>query len=1305
MTRIGASQAFFNIVANFNAEKLITDTRSLQTVMKAVQLDTFEAILKPMQDFGMAIETGIKLTKDLAVELGHALVEFEKFFGEENLQATQRELIAIGQTYNQSISQALDAGSRSAQVANLVGKENVVLLTEQAMILSEISDLTVEEAQKGIIKLQQQTGVLYGGLNQAQYERLSLAQQDALLTERSAFALDALNTIANRSVALEGDLVQTMTNFAAQGKLAGDSFEFMAASAAVMLEAGEEAGTAGRALRMIYARLGGNINGTADKLEALGFQLKNENGEMKNMQDILAELDGRWGSFSGQQKQNIAQTIAGNRHYVRFIKLMENYTRATQLAEDGNAGLDSAVDQANRALEDQANRLEMAEKRVEFYQAALGREMGEFMIGATEMRGDYLDAAFEIQSAMGGIGKTIGRLYETMKVTGEFIKMGLAIRSMAIGMAMYDSVTRAVHQIEIANRVLHSKQETFFKFRESMTRNHQEALKLNQYYTQLMNHSTQEQNRAQRQINHIEKERGKNLQRQVELQGQLDSKLSAISTHSKFIANSQKASNAITEAGNDLYAKREAQNQYFIDQEIDRNALFMDFMNDNSATLRGYGSQMMANLEVARQLDSEQIKDLNTNHEKNRTIADGLQMLIAYNETARGITKTSQDNAELSMDYFKNNGDAYDMVLKELEARKDILDNTVKSNTASEEAKDLAEKQARSVGKLIMAMEEGEFRIGYGDDDRIKGDDANYLKDILKNMQGKYIATTKLHTLLNSKMFETIDLQERINTSTEVMNQLKGDGNANITKIREQLAQTYDVESEHYKKLEPLLQAVETAQQAGLDTSKEQQKLIDAIKSGQDVDLKNFEGYISSSEEMRSTTELANQQFGQMQFAMANSLSLLGGLAGGTTGATLSLAAMTTQLAMAGAELGKSASAMVKTQAKAWQLAMTMQGEGASGFKKFIAGAKAAKGALITLAATIAVTVFFARQRKEAEEFAKTLERISAVTDELNHSVASLGDQQATIFQGDGGLAELLGLDDISMKELSQNAELTDYYLDSLKNSTLDLDEEMGATFDKAVIDLKVLSAVLNDEVISDMEEFNDINKKIKDELKGGFFLGYQFNYSGKEKDATHEFLKDLIDAGKITEEEVGERLNWGENWEKLFTAGMAGAGTLKRTMKIVIDQLRDGNQLTQEQIDQLDDMGSGKYHDRVVDLISQMNDLVITGDEAALVMARFEEELNDIMDDAGGMADEVANLTDELYNFTNAREELFFGGKYGNVTGSLYKQVVTQGVGVLYNKQEVIVSNVFHGFFNEQEAGDRIGRIVEEKLQQINGI
>ena len=331
MTRIGASQAFFNIVAQFNAEKLIKDTRSLNTVMKAVSLDTFEAILKPVDDMVMQLDNAINSIKQFGVDLGNATVEFEKFYGEAgNMEQVKDDLIGVGEAYGIVGTEALAAGSRAAQVANLIGRQNIELLVEQAAILAEISDLTHEEAQRGLIQLNQQAGVLYGEMTRQQVMSLSAREQEIILNENAARTLDVLNTVANRSVALEGDLVKTMTNFASGAKLAGDSFEFMAAASATLLEAGEEQGTAGRALRMMYARLGGDINGARSKVEALGFSFTDQNGQMKSMQGILEDLHSKgWSQLNPAMKQNIAQTIAGNRHYVRFIKLMENYERVT----------------------------------------------------------------------------------------------------------------------------------------------------------------------------------------------------------------------------------------------------------------------------------------------------------------------------------------------------------------------------------------------------------------------------------------------------------------------------------------------------------------------------------------------------------------------------------------------------------------------------------------------------------------------------------------------------------------------------------------------------------------------------------------------------------------------------------------------------------------------------------------------------------------------------------------------------------------------------------------------------------------
>jgi hypothetical protein len=196
MTRVGASQVFFNVVAGFNARKLIQDHRTAMNVMRAVSLDSFEAMLKPIEDVSRAIGVYIGELKQVTIEMGKAQVEFEKFYGGQDADILAEELKGVGLQYAKVGDEALSAGSRAAQVAAIVGEENIPLLVEQAEILSNISDLNSEEAMKGIIKLQQQTGVLYGDLNAAQFQRLTQMEKEKILTDQSAFALDALNTIA-----------------------------------------------------------------------------------------------------------------------------------------------------------------------------------------------------------------------------------------------------------------------------------------------------------------------------------------------------------------------------------------------------------------------------------------------------------------------------------------------------------------------------------------------------------------------------------------------------------------------------------------------------------------------------------------------------------------------------------------------------------------------------------------------------------------------------------------------------------------------------------------------------------------------------------------------------------------------------------------------------------------------------------------------------------------------------------------------------------------------------------------------------
>jgi len=1319
MTRIGASQAFFNIVAQFNAEKLITDARSLRTVMKSVELDTYEAMLKPFEDFNTAINAGIDLVKELSVELGQAGVEFEKFFGSEDIDDTRDSIIQLGQAYNQTFSDALAAGSRAAQVANLIGRENVDILTEQGMILAEISDLTTEEAQKGIIKLQQQTGVLFAGRSQAEFEQLGLLQQRAVLLDGSATALNSLNTIANRSVALEGDLVQTMTNFAAQGKLAGDSFHFMAAASAVMLEAGEEAGTAGRALRMTYARLGGNINGTADKLEAMGFQLRQENGEMKKMQDILQELsDKGFHNLTGQQKQNIAQIIAGNRHYVRFIKLMENFDRATELAADGLAGFDDAGKQAEKALSDVSNQLEIQEKRLETYQAAVGRGLGEFMVGEAERKADFMQVVHAIQESTGALGEMMGRMKATLEMTGGFIKMGIAIRSLGIGMEIMDSVQRSMMNVEIANRTLHSKQADYYEGRRDLTEHEKAGLKVIQRLTQSVNYHMEQQNLLKKQALPLQRDLKAVVKERAEIEERALERGERMEAAAVERLAAQKALKSLEAAGESITAKRDAQHQYMLDKGIDSRKALFDVMNDESATQRAMTSQLQSHIEFAKDIRGEDRARLLDNHRLNRTMHDGLQMMMSANMVGRATRKEQLETVSVSLRKLKIDKDLSAEMEKHLKFEQDSFERQMKSAEAGTEQHKTMERLFNTTKKMRTMLSEGVFKVGKAKD-AFGGDDFRNMKKIMEDFQGRFIQTTQVIDLMNKAMLDSGELHRRLSAAQAVEAELHKEAIPD----RERIVELMKDDAELTKKLTPLIDDMTAAETSAANAAA---KKAEAIQIAQGV-RKDVLGIIDKEINREERLTMSKQQAAQAQANFNMNLgigaSMLGGLIKGSTGATLSLVGMTSQLLLVGAGLKNSIVELVKTKyhahgtAAGFDMLKMKTIEASLAFKTFMSVVKMAVPLFL---ATSVLNEMAAGAQRAEQNLAELEERFMSMSS-AQQNLLGEGAGGRTLFAGNQALATMLGLDDISMKELAENTDLVSVYLKTIEDAALNLDDVAGAGLADITAQLETLQAVFSGENVADQELMADYADQVKDLMsitKGAekSFLGYkklgailtpfEAHQSQSEIKAANDFIESMRETGNMAEDlsmKYGMmRYDAGEDLLKIH-----GSSGLKFIIRETMKSIQEGHAMTEEQLEDFASMGSGKYFKGIVKVIEKMNDLVISGDESALMLENLKQELEDTLGEDGqlGTATEnIQNLTDELTNFSNAREELFFGGKYGNITGSLYKQVVSQGVGVLYNKQEVIVSNVFHGFFNEQEAGERIGRIVEDKIRAISG-
>lgn len=386
VNRAGASRVFFDVVGAFQADRLIADVDAKIGVVNSIILDGLSGIGESVGLISDQMQMLVDSTVPLSVEVGEARLEFEKFAATiEGSEHLRQNIIDIGESFGFSAAQAQVAGARMAQLSGVFGgRQAIEEATAAGMQFGMIGGMETGDAMQRLIQLHQQTNTLYGDLTQSQFMRMSAEEQANIVRAESARLLDELNTIENRSAATMQHITHVMNQFASSGQLAGDSISYMAAMSATLIEAGEEQGKAGRALRMMYARLGANTGENAELLAEFGIATKDAEGNLRSMEDIMRDITRSSIMNSEADKLRVAQAIAGNDHYVRALKLMNNHSRALQLNTQAQQRLDSATDESNKKLQDQVYQLRIAEAELMNAKAAVGDALLPFTIMQTK---------------------------------------------------------------------------------------------------------------------------------------------------------------------------------------------------------------------------------------------------------------------------------------------------------------------------------------------------------------------------------------------------------------------------------------------------------------------------------------------------------------------------------------------------------------------------------------------------------------------------------------------------------------------------------------------------------------------------------------------------------------------------------------------------------------------------------------------------------------------------------------------------------------------------------------------------------
>lgn len=246
---------------------------------------------------------------------------------------------------------------------------------------------------------------------------------------------DVMTALGAATASSTDEIAEGLEKFAAVADTVGLSYEYAtAALTTITAKTRQSADVVGTALKTLFARIEGlNLGETLDDgttlnkyssaLEAVGVNIKNEAGQLKDMDEILDEIGAKWGTIGKDQQIALAQTVAGVRQYNQFIALMDNWDFMQENLQ--------TVAKASGTLEEQneiyAESWEAAKKRVQAAAEGIYQDLlkDDFFIWLTDAFGSILEFIDKIIDSLGGLSGVLpGIALLVNKIFGDKIIAG-----------------------------------------------------------------------------------------------------------------------------------------------------------------------------------------------------------------------------------------------------------------------------------------------------------------------------------------------------------------------------------------------------------------------------------------------------------------------------------------------------------------------------------------------------------------------------------------------------------------------------------------------------------------------------------------------------------------------------------------------------------------------------------------------------------------------------------------------------------------------------------------------------------------
>ena len=234
---------------------------------------------------------------------------------------------------------------------------------------------------------------------------------------------DVMTALGAATASSSSEISEGLNKFAAVAETVGLSYEYAASAlATVTATTRESADIVGNAFKTLFARIEGlslgetlddgtTLNKYSEALNKVGINIKDQAGQMKDMDTILNEMGSKWGTMNKDQQLALAQTVAGVRQYTQLIALMDNWDYFQQnlnVANNSTGALDEQAKIAAESWEAARDRVTAAAESI--YQKLLDDEWFISFLNNIEKVLGGVDSLVEKLGGMSGVLSTIGVL-------------------------------------------------------------------------------------------------------------------------------------------------------------------------------------------------------------------------------------------------------------------------------------------------------------------------------------------------------------------------------------------------------------------------------------------------------------------------------------------------------------------------------------------------------------------------------------------------------------------------------------------------------------------------------------------------------------------------------------------------------------------------------------------------------------------------------------------------------------------------------------------------------------------------------